>query len=81
MARIAINDLDAQEKELTAAEMNDVVGGSIRYRRWQRTAYRTQQVGYRYVTSRRRVPVYRRVRYVQSNITASGTNYGSWRRG
>lgn len=81
MARIQINDLQAKEKELSESEMNDVVGGSIRFRRFRRYRYARRQVGYRYVSVRKRVPVYRRIRYVQTNIQASGIRYGAWRRG
>jgi len=80
MSRIGINDLQVPEKVLSQKEMGEVVGGSIRYRRWNRYRYATSY-RYRYVTTRRRVRVAQRVRYVQSNLTATGTNYGSWRRG
>jgi len=76
MSRIIINDLEAQEKELTADEMNSVVGGAIRYRRRRQT--RIVRGGYRYVSRRVRVRTRTR-RMTRINTTASGTNFGRWR--
>lgn len=70
MARIKIEDLSTQGAELSKDEMGKVVGGAIRYRRWQQRRYVT-----RVVTRRVRV----RVLQVRNNVSASGTNFGRWR--
>ena len=79
MTRIAINDLLAEEKELTAKEMGEVAGGRIGYRRWRQYRH-GYGVRYRYVTRRVRVKQRYRIVWYRNNVTAFGTNYGRWHR-